>query len=337
VVALAAFYAGILVGMKHHKSKEEIDAIVERRVKTMTQTIRKRQDIANKRDGNAKKGQTRFPQEMSRFAFGAARTTRQEFLEKFDGGLPDNLKDEVSNSEVLILYNGKKSVPTVRKEETIFDDGAGLPMLSVDDATQNCQNLHVVSTKALWGAAQCLAIVGQYESFHIHQWMRIGGREAAMDLPLRPVSRGQMPNGRDENEVPGLVTTRRGWKFLSMYMKNYDQVVKDIRPIVARVANANRSVIVMVANLGHADLLINFVCNAKSKNLHLSNILVFVTDKESYDIATGLGLAAYHDKLNFSWVSAESAKIYGDKTFRDMMFVKVSFMDVHARVNFEIL
>jgi hypothetical protein len=335
VVALASFYAGILVGMKHSKSKKEIDAIVERRVKTLTQTIRKRQEIANKRDGKAKKGQTRFPEEMSRFAFGAARTTRQEFLEKFDGGFPDSLRDEFSTSEVLILYNGKKAVPNVRQEETIFDDGAGFPMLSVDDATQNCQNLHVVSTKALSGAAQCLAIVGQYESFHVHQWMRIGGREADMSLPLRPVSRGQMPNGREENEVPGLVTTRRGWKFLSLYMKNYDQVIKDIRPILARVANEKRSIIVMVANLGHADLLINFVCNAKSKNLDLSNIVVFVTDKESYLIATGLGLAAYHDKLNFSWVSVESARIYGDKTFRDMMFVKVSFMNVHARLNIE--
>jgi len=325
ILVLAAFYAGVLVGIQHDgKSTDEINAIVERRLKAATQTILKRQEIANKRDGNIKKGQTRFPSEMSRFAFGAARTTRTEFLEKFDGGFPDSLRDEAANSEVLIIYNNKKSVPTAQREQTIFDDGDGFPKLNVDDATQNCENLHVVSTKAAWDAPQCLAIVGQYSSFHIHQWMRIDGKKADMSLPLKPVSRGQMASGKDEFAVPGLAAIRKGWNFLSLYMKNFAQISSELRPIVRRVANANKTIIVMVANLGHADLLINFVCNARAKNFDISNILVFVTDKETYNIAIGLGLAAYHDSLNFSKISIDEAKIYGDHTFREIMFVKAS-------------
>ena len=323
ILVLSAFYAGILVGMKHGKSVE-LDATVERRVKTATQTILKRQELANKRVGNTKRGQTRFPIEMSRFAFGAARTTRKEFLERFDGGFPEDIRDEIVNSEVLILYNNKKSVPSIQKEQSIFDDGDGLPKLSVDDATKNCQNLHIVSTKAMWDSPQCLAIVGQYASFHIHQWMRIDGKQADMSLPLKPVSRGQMPNGKDEFAAPGLWAIRKGWDFLSMYMKNFAQVTRELRPILSNTANANKTVIVMVSNLGHSDLLVNFVCNAKAKNLDLSNILVFVTDNESYIIARRLGLAAYHDTLNFAKVSVDEAKIYGDATFRDMMLVKVS-------------
>ena len=106
-------------------------------------------------------------------------------------------------------------------------------------------------------------------------------------------------------------------------MKNFAQVTRELRPIVANTANANKTVIVMVSNLGHSDLLANFVCNAKAKDLDVSNILVFVTDKESYVIARSLGLAAYHDTLNFARVSVDEAKIYGDATFRDMMLVKV--------------
>lgn len=55
-------------------------------------------------------------------------------------------------------------------------------------------------------------------------------------------------------------------------------------------------VIVMVCNHGQSELLMNFVCSAKSRNLDLGSVLVFATDEETKELAEGLGLAAFFDK-----------------------------------------
>ena len=52
----------------------------------------------------------------------------------------------------------------------------------------------------------------------------------------------------------------------------------------------------MVCNLGQSVLLQNFVCHAMANGLLLPNIIVFATDKETYEIAKGLGLAAFYDE-----------------------------------------
>ena len=43
-------------------------------------------------------------------------------------------------------------------------------------------------------------------------------------------------------------------------------------------------------------MLLNFVCAAKSRGLDLSAVLVFATDKETKDLAEGLGLVAFYDE-----------------------------------------
>ena len=52
----------------------------------------------------------------------------------------------------------------------------------------------------------------------------------------------------------------------------------------------------MVVNRGQAELLMNFVCNAKAKNLDTSQVLLFATDSESKDLAEGLGLTVFFDQ-----------------------------------------
>ena len=56
-------------------------------------------------------------------------------------------------------------------------------------------------------------------------------------------------------------------------------------------------VIVMVCNLGQSELLLNFVCAAKSRGIDLSAVLVFATDTETKELAEGLGLTAFYDEV----------------------------------------
>lgn len=64
----------------------------------------------------------------------------------------------------------------------------------------------------------------------------------------------------------------------------------------------------MVCNHGQSELLMNFVCSAKSRNLDLGSVLVFATDEETKELAEGLGLAAFFDKT-VSRVSSVSSSL----------------------------
>jgi hypothetical protein len=331
VLLLTAFYVGILVGIHRNRCSE--DAHVEQLVQEAVLLVEQQQLHQQQQQQRP----TRFPEEMSQFAFGAARVPRDEFFDTFDWGLPLH-KDHPLNSQVLLLYN-EKAIPAVRPLHTTHDLGRGLPLLNVQDATRNCLTMHVVSTLEMSGAPQCLAIVAQYGSAHIHQWMRLDDEfhRANMSVPLKPVGRGQLSTGYDEFFVPEEAAMQKGWKFLARYMKNFVQTIKQLETILQPVASAKNSVIVMVANLGQSDLLVNFVCNAKSKNLDISNIIVFVTDKKSYNIAKGLGLAAYYDELNYSWVTKGEAMHYADETFGDMMFVKATSVQLVNFLGYNVL
>lgn len=74
-------------------------------------------------------------------------------------------------------------------------------------------------------------------------------------------------------------------------------MIAELKPIAKRLAKKN-TIIVMTCNMGQRELLINFVCNARLKNLDISNILVFPTDEGNKEIAEGLGLATFYDKIS---------------------------------------
>jgi hypothetical protein len=44
------------------------------------------------------------------------------------------------------------------------------------------------------------------------------------------------------------------------------------------------------------ELLVNFACSAQARGFDLGHVLVFPTDKETKELAEGLGLATYYDE-----------------------------------------
>jgi hypothetical protein len=59
-------------------------------------------------------------------------------------------------------------------------------------------------------------------------------------------------------------------------------------------------VIVLTVNKGQSELLINWVCSARSKGFDLKNAIVFPTDQFSKDVANGLGLNTfYHEEVRY--------------------------------------
>ena len=46
----------------------------------------------------------------------------------------------------------------------------------------------------------------------------------------------------------------------------------------------------------YAELLVNFACSSRARGFDLGNVLVFPTDKETKDLAEGLGLTTFYDE-----------------------------------------
>lgn len=180
-----------------------------------------------------------FPPEVTGFVTGMMHTSKEDFASHFDMGVPLDLP-KPGLEDVLILYN-KRSMPD--RGESSF-----IGPLSTEEAVQNCDFLNIVLTSHDAGRKQCVAIVPQYESYHIQKWMRIntdGKRKLDSDYPLRFVSRGHQTNGKEQFDPPRAKHTQQHWGMLRTYLASIDAVLEELKPIVEKISVQN-TVIIMV-------------------------------------------------------------------------------------------
>ena len=335
ILVTASFYAGTLSGMhasKHHfaslkiyrsaevecpveclsssniiaEENSRIEETVQRQVSEELARREENDHPSKRQEPNVSNPlNTRFGPNMSKYVVGMAKTTKKEFASIFDYGTPLDDKIDLGASEVIILYSHKDALPFSldpdRKNATVYDDGNGIPMLGTRDATENCDSLNVVVTRAMGRLHQCVAIMEGYESYHIQRWMRISeesnlqGAKFNKNLPLRHVSRGMQSNGEDNFHPPPTSVIEEHWKLLRQYLTTVDEVLEQLRPIAKHVAKDN-TIVVMVCNMGQSTLLVNFVCSARARDFDVSSVLVFATDEDTLHVAQGLGLAAFYDE-----------------------------------------
>lgn len=284
----------------------------------------------------------RFDSKVAGYAQGMARVQKDDFLTKFDYGPPMDKGFGSKTSDVLLLYNTVGSTPTHPDTAHVvrYDiaGGTGIPSLDVDDATENCHTMNVLSTNNPGNTQQCLAIVGNYESYHLQRWMRVNSKGGAIDgnLPLRAVSRGYGSQGTQSFRVPGENSMRKHQEMFQTYLNTVDDVMKELRPVAEKVAVEN-TIIVMTCNMGQSELLMNFVCHAHARGLNLGNVLFFPTDRETMELAEGMGLTTFYDERNFGKLPSGEAKRYGDRNFVAMMFAKVLVVHLVNILGYDLL
>ena len=271
----------------------------------------------------------KFPDSTKNYASGMVRTPKTDFFERLDLGVPMDLPKE-NDSEVLVLYNRQQAIPKHYNDPSLLDGAnadadAGdddststdsppsqIPVMGSEDALKHCEIVNVVLTNHDRRQNICTAIVPQYESYHIQKWMRIGhgGKPLDKKEDLRLVSRGLGNNGKEQFLPPTKKDHKESWEMLSQYYKHFGAATAVLKPLVQKVATRHKTVTVMVSNFGQSELLANFVCSAKSRNMDLSSVLVFATDLETKELAESLGLAAFYDK----WVSRNVSKTSNSNT-----------------------
>jgi hypothetical protein len=239
----------------------------------------------------------RFPTEIGKIARAAVVVDRDDFAATFDTGVPLD-PTVIGNQQVLMIYNSPLALPKDRTLSNAAKHSGQIPVArSALEATENCDFLNVILTDFKANRNQCWALMGQYEAFHIQKFMRLP-ENGVMDRshPLKLVNRGAQPNGRKSTKPPPAKNTLEYWKTLAPYLENLPSVLERLDPVAKKVAGASNTVVVMVCNFGQSDLLMNFVCTARARDLDLSHILLFATDMETKELAESLGIAVWYDE-----------------------------------------
>jgi hypothetical protein len=98
-----------------------------------------------------------FPRSVRKFAVGMLRTSKEEFSQKIDMGVP-LIPTSAFDKDVLILYSKRSAMPNKYKD---LKSEAPNDLLGFDEALENCNELHVVLNHRGGERDQCLAIVPQ--------------------------------------------------------------------------------------------------------------------------------------------------------------------------------
>ena len=244
-----------------------------------------------------------FPTDrVGNFVVNMARVSRDSFNETF---FSSQLGYEFMESyrgarDLLLLYSDEEALPnqfsSSNNRVPFIEDAVA--------ATENCDELRVVLITLNQQVRQCLAIVPNIESFHVHPLVRpsmladpstlIVNRTQPFQFKSR-YHRMQMPSSallpppRFEQE------TKLFFKYLQNYLNSVDTVLQELRAILPNIAIDNQ-VVIMMCNYGQAVLLNNFICTAQARNINLSNLIVFTTDQETTDLVTSFGLTTYYDQ-----------------------------------------
>jgi hypothetical protein len=265
-------------------NEQEVEDLVKARVARLET---EREITVKHKFGNT--SETLFPKEsVGKYAVGMAYTTKADFTDHISLGVPVDLPDK-GYSDVLILYSRDTALPTGFQHDMVNH-------MDTEKAVENCDYLNVILTDHGGQRRQCVAIVPQYESYHVFKYMRIDAEKRRLDSKgtLQQMSRGFPSNGKSQFIPPPLEDTQQNWAMLQKYLQNLPDVLKELKEILEKIAQHN-TVVVMVCNFGQSVLLMNFVCAAKSRSLDISNVLVFTTDQETKDLAESLGLSAFYD------------------------------------------
>ena len=235
----------------------------------------KNEEQISQRDDHRSLFHPQFISTLKSFVNGIVKVSASEFLELYDNGTPEPHR---LHDDGLIIYNTKEAVPdSVTEDLHSVKNGGAFQTLRVQDATSNCDTMNVVYINPKVSDGQCLAVIGNYESYHIQKWMRTSSIQSSSAstkdqkhialgkdentghrTPLVPVGRLTNINGHNEFNVPVDSTLHKHNGILQRFLHSQSRILSELEPIVRKVASGGNVVIVMTVNFGQIHLLTNF-------------------------------------------------------------------------------
>ncbi len=131
----------------------------------------------------------------------------------------------------------------------------------------------------------------------------------------------------------------RSW--LPMILDGLDRLVGDLRAKLGDPMEGGlrrRTAIVMVANEGILDLLLNFLCSVRAAGIRsvTDNLVVFVGNRDYAAVIEAMGVKAFYSS-RLGDIPNKAAGSYGDRTFGKMMWLKTTSVYLTAKAGFNVI
>lgn len=259
-----------------------------------------------------------FPNNTKDFLSGMKFLPREAFYEKFNVGYGMD-KSSDGNQDVMLLYQSQYALPSDPEHDPS----------DLDAALGNCDNVQVVMVEPKPGRSaprykaqhrHCIAIMGQWESRHVHRFARINQRR-------RRTNNFGYKKHHHLPQPPSKADRDASQEALISYLSVLDDALERLKPIAEQASLGNNNtrgpIIVMVANSGQATFFVNFVCAARHRHLDLSHVLLFATDRDMHELAIVMGVRVFYDERIFASIPKEAAKDYHDNVYGRIMMSKV--------------
>eukprot|EP01041_Mallomonas_annulata_P007550 gene7550-15469_t len=119
-------------------------------------------------------------------------------------------------------------------------------------------------------------------------------------------------------------------------MKTIVQMLVDKLGLPLNEDGSRRTAIVMVANEGVLDIVLNTLCSARAANIDISNQVLFLGQPGYEELVQSMGVhAIYHPSIGD--IPASAAGFYADVTFGYLMWLKVISVYVTSTAGFDVL
>lgn len=216
-----------------------------------------------------------------------------EFLKQFDTGIPW----QDASKEVMLLWNGHGGATT-----------------TVDD----CDTVKVLYSNSNDSARTCYAVVPFVADVrHVHTFQRRRSNNQWK-------SSHKFSNPKTTLQ-PKPVHSKDANLMLGHYLSHLHDALEQLRPLATKVSQSGvllDTVVLLVCNVGHAELLLNFYCAAQSVGVDLGDFLVVAIDESIVELSQSLGLAVFYHKPLLEHIPKQSAE-YGSLNYAQVMMSKI--------------
>lgn len=182
----------------------------------------------------------------------------------------------------------------------------------------------------------CVSIVRVPSDNGYHSLQAISHRNGSVVFPQILFSQYQ-----DDNLKWYTLPRQHEWvnAFLSAREELLQKFIEEVGEPMEVDANGikkRRTLIVMIANEGAMDFVLNFMCSLVAASIDLKSFVIFIGQEEYVDLIHSIGAKAfYHPALGT--VPRNFAESYADRTFTKVMWLKVTSAYVVVNAGFNVI
>lgn len=179
--------------------------------------------------------------------------------------------------------------------------------------------------------ATCVSIVRVPDAHGFHSLQAISHRNGTSIYP-------QLLNSQYQDDYFKFYMFPKQTEWTTSFLNSREELIDSFQTKVGQpfIGDKRRTVILMVANEGIMDFLLNYMCSAIAAKIDISNIVVFLGQEEYISLVESMGAKAfYHPALGSA--PRDAAKEYADRTFTKLMWMKITSVYVALVAGFDVI